>query len=210
MPGLGAYLIIGHTLPRQQIESGDSALGTPGDLAPSPPLTSITYRIGGVVCERIQDDPFSPPRHVEHPCPTPHFPKAGPPRYRDLHLPVRLRLNTRGHLLTSARVSFVAPFAVTSARQHYVLEIPTAASCPGTPRGATGGSLETTARNIRAGALVTFTLPSGALFLTDCNRHLVLPRSSAAIEVFYEGSPHKRTLVGSTTATRPLGAHIPR
>ena len=210
LPGLGAYLIIGHTLAHQQIESGDSALGTPGDLDPSPPLTSITYRIGGEVCERVQNDPFAAPRHVEHPCPTPHFPKAGPPKYRDLHLPVHLRLNTRGHLVTSATVSFVAPFAVTSAREHYVVEIPTAESCPDNPRGATGESIETTARNVRAGALVTFTMAAGALFLTDCNRHLVLPRSSAAIEIFYEGSPHKRILVGSTTALRPPGAHIPR
>ncbi len=210
IPGLGAYLIVGRTHRHQQIESGGSSLGTVGDLGPAPPLTAITYRVAGEVCERIQDDPFAAPKHVEHPCPAPHFPQTGPPKYRDLHLPVHLRLNTRGHFLTTATVTFVAPFAVTSAREHYVVEIPTAKSCPGTPRGATGGSLETTARNVRAGALVTFTMPSGALFLADCNRHLVLPRSSAAIEVFYEGSPHKRTLLGTATALRPRGAHIPR
>ena len=55
-----------------------------------------------------------------------------------------------------------------------------------------------------------FTLPAGALFLTDCNRHLVLPRSSAGITVFYEPSPHKRVVVGSTTARRPEGADIAR
>lgn len=205
LPGVGAYLIVGHTHRDQQIESGGSGLGTEGDLGPTPPLTAITYRIAGQVCERVQNDPFAPPRHVEHPCPTPHFPQSGPPKYRDLHLPIHLRLNTRGHLLTSATVTFVAPFAVTSAREHYVLEIPTAESCPGNRRGATGGSLETTAHNVKTGAVVTFTLPAGALFSSDCSRHLVLPRSSTAITVFYEPSPHKRLVVGSTTARRPTG-----
>jgi hypothetical protein len=210
LPGLGAYLIIGRTHRHQQIESGDSELGTEGDLGPAPPLTAITYRIAGEVCERVQNDPFAPPTHVESPCPAPHFPRSGPPKYRNLHVPVHLRLNTRGRLVISARVTFVAPFAVTSARQHYVLEIPMAESCPGNRRGATGGSLETTAQNVKAGAVVAFTLPAGALFLTDCNRHLVLPRASAAINVLYESAPQTRTIVGRTTAFRPQGARIPR
>jgi hypothetical protein len=104
----------------------------------------------------------------------------------------------------------VAPFAVTSARQHYVLEIPMAGSCPGDHPGTMGGSLETTAQNVKAGAIVAFTLPAGALFLTDCNRHLVLPRSSAPVRVFFESSPHRQTVVGSTTAIRPEGARIAR
>lgn len=210
LPGLGAYLIIGRTHRHQQIESGDSSLGTEGDLGPAPPLTAITYRLGGQVCERVQNDPFPAPRHVEHPCSVPRFPQSGPPKYRDLHLPVHLSLRTRGRLVISARVSFVAPVAVTSAREHYVLEIPMAGSCPGTRRGVTGASLETTAQNVKAGAVVAFTLPASSLFLTDCNRHLVLPRSSAPITVFYEPSPHKRLVVGSATARRPESADIAR
>ena len=208
LPGVGAYLIIGRTHRHQQIESGDSSLGTEGDLGPAPPLTAITYRLAGEVCERVQNDPFAPPRHVEHPCSAPHFPQSGPPKYRDLHLPVHLSLTTHDHLITSARVTFVAPLAVTSAREHYVLGISAAESCPGSRRGVSGESLETTAHNVKTGAVVAFTLPAGALFSTDCSRHLVLPRSSTAIRVFYEPSPHKRVIVGSITARRPEGAHI--
>jgi hypothetical protein len=210
LPGLGAYLIIGRTHRHQQVESGDTGLGTEGDLGPMPPLTAITYRLGGQVCERVQNDPFAPPSHVEHPCPFPHFPQSGPPKYRNLHLPIHLSLRTHDHLIISAHVSFVAPFAVTSAREHYVLEIPRAGSCPGDRPGVTGGGLETTAQNVKAGAVLGFTLPAGALFSTDCNRHLVLPRSSAALTVFYEPSPHRRMVIGSTTARRPNGGHIAR
>jgi hypothetical protein len=203
LPGVGAYLIIGRTHLHQQIESGGSGLGTEGDLGPTPPLTAITYRLAGEVCERVQNDPFAPARHVEHPCPAPRFPHRGPPQYRNLHLPIHVQLNTRGHIVTSARVTFVAPFAVTSAREHYVLEIPTGASCPGTRRGVISGALETTAHNVKSGAIVGFDLSAGLLFSSDCSRHLVLPRSQATITVFYEPSPHKRLIVGSTTARRP-------
>jgi hypothetical protein len=81
----------------------------------------------------------------------------------------------------------------------------TAGSSPSSPV-----NFETTAQNVKAGTVVAFTLPAGALFLTDCNRHLVLPRSAAAMTVFYEASPHKRMVVGSTTARRPEGAHVAR
>ena len=61
------------------------------------------------------------------------------------------------HLITAAQLSFTAPFAVTSARQHYVISVPTV-PCTAQP-GIFSASQETTARNIQRGAVISSRVP---------------------------------------------------
>jgi hypothetical protein len=205
LPGLGAYLIVGRTHPHQQVESGDTALGTEGYLGPMPPLAAINYRLRGSVCERVRNDPFSPPPRLGDPCPAlPRSSRCGAPRHRDLHQQLHIHVSVHRHAVTGVRLTFVAPFAVTSARQHYMVTIPTG-PCPTRPGvlASSGEILETIARNVNRGATVTVGLPVGWLFSYDCSRHLTMRRSAAIVNVYYEPSPHKRLLVGSTTVRRP-------
>ena len=65
------------TTPHQQVGYGDEALGTDGDLAPGPPLTTITYRIDGRTCQRAPSEPpgiQQPPRPPVPVAALPHEP----------------------------------------------------------------------------------------------------------------------------------------
>src|SRR3984957_12733008 len=69
----GAYLIVRRAAPKELEGSGRESLGSEGDLPASAPLTAITYRLGGKLCQR---GPVLPPGGVEHladPCPAPHW-----------------------------------------------------------------------------------------------------------------------------------------
>lgn len=219
VPGVGAYLIVGRTHPGQQVESGGGSLGTEGDLAPSPPLVAITYRIGGRLCERVPSvAPWEAAPKVSDPCPWPRF-ANGQGTVRNLHRPVRLSLQVRGRSVTGASLSFTAPFAVTSAQEHYVVEVPSQPCEPvgrhGGVRTMAGGGLETTAANVTSGQRLTFTMSPAGLFSPQCpvlngrDRRTglrTLPRRSVEVEVFYEAEPGSRIEVGSVTAREPAGA----
>jgi len=204
---VGAYLIVRRTHRGQQVGTGGGSLGTEGDLSPSPPLTTITYRLAGKLCQRGPSLPPGVTAHLVDPCPWPHWPRSSAAT-RDLHQPPHVRLQIRAGTITAADVSFVAPFAVTSARAEYVLAIPTA-ECAGTGsahrRGhklarSSGLVEESLARDVRRGALVTsrFDYP----FANGCGRR------SVTIEVLYAQAGQPRVLVGATTVRAPAGARL--
>ncbi len=125
---LGVYLIVRRAARKELEGSGGESLGSEGDLPASAPLTAITYRLDGKLCQR---GPTLPPWGVEHladPCPEPRWPSARYVAPRDLHRPLHVQLQVSNHLVTGVGLSFTAPFAVTSAKEDYIVRIP-AISC---------------------------------------------------------------------------------
>jgi hypothetical protein len=194
LASIGAYLIVTPTAAHQQVGYGGESLGTYGDLAPSPPLTSITYSIKGKLCERGLTEPPWVHRHPTNTCPWPHFRKSPAP-LRDLHEPPHVRLLIARHLITGAEVSFTAPFAVRSAREHYVISIPSV-PCRVQP-GVFSGGLEATAQNIPRGALIALKIPDP--FAKVCAGH------PATIEVQYAPFPGGQVRIGTATIKLPAG-----
>jgi hypothetical protein len=207
---VGAYLIVQRAAPAEQVASGQEGLGTEGDLPPSPPLTAITYRLDGNLCQRGSVDARGVAAHLTKECPQPHFPAGNLVRTRDLQRPVHVRLQISRHVVTGVEVRLIAPFAVTSARENYTIAVATA-SChePAGVRlprsgpvhgsvgeGFVGSRLD---RNVRSGALVTSRLAYP--FDNACGER------SVTIEVLYSKGPGERqVLVGSTTIQEPPGA----
>jgi hypothetical protein len=187
----GAYLIVHGFSPEEQAGSGAQALGTFGDLAPGPPLSLITYRIGGRVCNR---GPSLPPwviSHLAKPCAFPHFPRSVPEPA--LHLPLQIRLETRGQTVSEFSISLIVPFTVTSAREHYTLMI---LSQPCGARGR-GGSLQSFDRNVRRGDRIGWqvTKPS----TSGCDRHTL------NVEVVYSPGEGLGRTIASATIHAPPG-----
>jgi hypothetical protein len=212
---LGAYLIVRRAARGEQVGAGNEALGSEGDLQPSPPLTTITYRLGGKLCNRGPSLPPGMVQHLADPCPQPHWPTGHYVPPRDLHLPMHVRLQVSHRLITGAQVSFSAPFAVTSAREDYVMRIP-GISCsratlrrePGIGRGYDEASL---GRDVLRNAAVTHRFSDLELFTGICGfpshtRHV--SRRSATIEALYERIGEAPVLIGSTTVQQPAGTRL--
>ncbi len=202
---LGAYLIVARADPDQQLGTGSESLGTDGDLAPGAPLTAISYRIGGRLCVRGPSLAPWQHSHIANPCPFPHFPRSSGPE-RDLHQPVHVRLLVDRGLITGSLVSFTAPFAVSSAREHYSLFVPSV-PCRAPRFAGVGGGIESTARNISRGSLVRFHY--GDPLQAVCPGHL------ARVEVRFTSGPGASEIVGVAVLRRPPGtrsrpAYVPR
>jgi|HubBroStandDraft_6_1064221.scaffolds.fasta_scaffold131148_1 hypothetical protein len=214
LPPLGAYLIVRPAARLEQVGSGNEAMGSEGDLQPTPPLTAITYRLDGKLCRRGPVEPPGVADRLTNPCPRPHWPTSGSVAPRDLHEPVRVHLRIDHRLIAGAQLSFVAPFAVTSARDDYEIRVPSV-SCERVvvgghgPRVGWSGSVASIGRDVARGATVTHWLSGPGLFSGVCGfpthiRHV--SRRSAVIEVVYrqyEGAP--TVLVGRATVTEPRG-----
>jgi hypothetical protein len=211
---VGAYLIVQGSAPGEQIETGGSSLGTAGDLPPSPPLTAITYRLDGSLCQRGPAEPPGAIGHLADPCPEPHFP-TGPVRTQDLHQPLSVQLRISHHLITGGELSFTAPFAVTSAKERYVIRIPSVSCDPSvvsdhgrrviTGHGYGGVTLD---GDVARGSRVTQSLSEFALFSGLCGRPPFTTRwtsTVATIEVLYQHAGEAQVLVGSTIVRRPPG-----
>jgi hypothetical protein len=213
---LGVYLIVRKAVPKELEGSDRESLGSEGDLPASAPLTAITYRLDGKLCQR---GPVFPPGGVEHladPCSEPHWPAARDVAPRDLHRPLHVRLQVSDRLVTGVRLSFTAPFAVTSAKEDYFVRTPSI-SCSrdvlpgqrGVVFGYGGWSL---GRNVTRGSIVTHKFSGPELFSGQCGdrRHLRrVSRRSAVIEVIYskyQGATP--VLVGRTTVRLPAGGRL--
>jgi hypothetical protein len=210
---LGVYLIVRRAAGKELEGSGGESLGSEGDLPASAPLTAITYRLGGKLCRR---GPVLPPRAVEHltdPCQAPHWPTAHYVAPRNLHRPLHVRLQLHNRLVTGVRLSFTAPFAVTSAKEDYAVRIP-AISCSrdvgtgqsGVVLGYGGWSL---GRNVARGSTVTHRFSGLELFSGQCGGrwHLrSVSGRSAVVEVIYskyQGAVP--VVVGSAIVRLPAG-----
>jgi hypothetical protein len=215
---LGAYLIVRGAAPKELEGSGAESLGSEGDLPAFAPLTAITYRLDGKLCQR---GPVLPPGGVEHladPCPEPHWPSARYVAPRDLHRLLHVRLQVSNRLVSGVQLSFIAPFAVTSAKEDYFVRIPTI-SCnrnvaPGQSGVALGYSGWSLGRNVTRGSTVTHRFSGLELFSGQCGgrRHLRNVSSrSAVVEVVYSGYQGAvpvvvgRAIVRLPVGTRPVG-----
>jgi hypothetical protein len=210
---LGAYLIVRRTVPKELDGSGGESLGSEGDLPASAPLTAITYRLDGKLCQR---GPVLPPGGVEHladPCPGPRWPAARNVAPRDLHRPLHVRLQVAKREVTGAQLSFTAPFAVTSAKEDYSVRIPAIACSRDGVQGpgivAAGYSSWSVGRNVTRGSTVTHRFSGRELFSGQCGGRWHLrnvSRRSAVVEVVfsrYQGAIP--VLVGSTVVRLPVG-----
>jgi hypothetical protein len=212
----GVYLIVRKAARKELEGSGGESLGSEGDLSPSAPLTAITYRLKGKLCQR---GPVFPPGGAEHladPCPEPHWPSPSNVAPRNLHRPLHVQLQVHNRLVTGVRLSFTAPFAVTSAKEDYSVRTPTIVCSQdlvpgkiGVVRGYIGWAL---GRDVTRGSTVTHRFSGLELFSGQCGgrRHLRdVIRRSAVVEVVYskyQGAVP--VVVGSTTVrlaadTRP-------
>jgi hypothetical protein len=213
---LGVYLIVRRAAPKELEGSGGGSLGSEGDLPASAPLTAITYRLDGKLCQR---GPVLPPWGVERladPCPEPHWPAVPNVAPRDLRRPLHVQLQVSGRLVTGVRLSFTAPFAVTSAKESYVVRIP-AISCsrevaPGQRGVILGYGAWSLGRNVTRGSTVTHRFSGLELFSGQCGdrRHLRnVSRRSAVVEVIYskyQGAVP--VLVGSVMVRLPAGKRL--
>lgn len=219
---LGAYLIVRRAGGAEQVGSGDEVLGSEGDLPPSPPLTAITYRLDGKLCQRGPVEPPGVTDHLADPCPWPHWPANHYVAPRDLHDPIHVRLQIGHRLIAGAHLSFTAPFAVTSAKEGYEIRIPVI-SCTQTVFRRHGAAVTTgyqgapVDRDVSRGATVTQWFSAATLFTAVCGftsraRHAHIrhvSRRSATVEVLYhEYQGAVPVLVGSTTVKEPPGAKL--
>lgn len=189
----GAYLIVHGFSHKEQAGYSGEALGTFGDLAPTPPLSLIAYRIGSRVCNRGPSLPPWEVSHISKPCPFPRFSHSAPPPA--LHLPLRVRLATHGKTVSGLSISLRAPFAVTSAREHYTLAM-LSQICNPAMHGARGGGVESIARNVRRGERIGwYTHPS----TSGCNRHAL------HVEVVYSSDEGRGRTIASATIHAPPG-----
>jgi hypothetical protein len=198
LPRIGAYLIVRRAAAGQKMGSGGASIGTEGDLAPSPPLTTITYQLDGRLCRRGPTVAPWETSHLADPCPWPRYPHHRVPT-RDLHQPLRVHLQIAGKAIVGVEVHFTAPFAVTSAHQEYAVAI-TSTTCKATGSRGYGMVLESLAQDVQRGALLTARL--GYPFENSCGRRAV------TIEVFYQRAGEPRVLVGSTVAHAPPGLRL--
>jgi hypothetical protein len=183
LPPLGAYLLVRRIAPHQNVGVGGESIGTDGDLAPYAPITAITYRLDGRLCQR---GPALAPwvrSHLADPCPFPHWPSSRYLAPRNLHQPLRVRLQVSHRLIAAVELSFTAPFAVTSANADYQIRIPSVSCLPsahgarvganahgGSAPRATGYAGTSIERDIARGATVTQSLSGSALFSGLCGR----------------------------------------
>lgn len=190
----GAYLIVHGFDAKEQSGSGGEALGTFGDLAPSSPLSLITYSIGGSLCNR---GPSLPPwviSHLAKPCPFPHFPHSAPEPA--LHLPLQTQLASRGQTVSRLSISLRAPFAVTSAREHYTLMM-LSQSCGAGTRGARGGSVQSIDRDVLRGERLSWHVTNPTT--SGCDRHTL------NLEVIYSPGEGLGRTIASATLHAPEG-----
>ena len=212
VPGLGAYLIVQRTRPGEQLGTSGGSMGTEGDLAPIAPLTAITYKLDGKLCERGPSLPPGGVSHLAKPCPWPRYPK-GSSRTIVLNQPLRAALRIRGNVITAVTLSFTAPYAVSSARDEYLIEIPNN-SCGG---AGTGGSQIAVGHNVMKGATVIQVLDARGVFVRDCAPPAATRRSqlsirevlvrTATLEVRYRRTGEAPVIVGSVRVHAPVGTH---
>jgi hypothetical protein len=190
----GAYLIVHGFAAKEQAGSGGEALGTFGDLAPGPPLSLITYQIGGRLCNR---GPSLPPWVVSHlakPCPFPRFPHSAPEPA--LHLPLQTQLATRGQTVSGLSISLLAPLAVTSAREHYTLMM-LSQTCGAGTHGGRGGAVQSIDRNVLPGERIGWHVTNPST--SGCNKHTL------NVEVIYSPDEGLGRTIASATIHAPPG-----
>ncbi len=204
LPATGAYLIV-QPFSASELRAGGASSGPLGQLAPSRGelLTSITYRLNGETCERGLQNART---RLAHPCPE----SAGPRRTelsqrharRELHVPLHVHLQIHHGLVTSAYLSFRAPYTIQSARHYYsvFLPEPTCHPRPG-EESEEGGVSDALERNVAAGETVSARVIYPFLPI----RHPCVKARTTIEILFRDAEDPQRTVVGKITLRQPPG-----
>jgi hypothetical protein len=191
LPGLGAYLIVqrytsGRPLGSVSETDGRDEPGNySGPASPNGALTAITYDYAGRTCVDRGNLRLAS-------CGLSEVPPPRPAALPIVHEPLRAHLDIHNHVITSAQISFHAPYPVTNADEGYSVTAPVC------PRGIAGdGSRADVAR----GALVT--IPVGGVLSEACSRTVTFKVEY----VSFAGGLPQPTRLGSVTIHEPRGTH---
>jgi hypothetical protein len=191
LPGLGAYLIVqrytsGRPLGSVSETDGRDEPGNySGPASPNGALTAITYDYAGRTCVDRGNLRMASCGLSEVP----------PPRLAALpvvHEPLRAHLQIHDHVITSAQISFRAPYPVTNANASYSVMAPLCG------HGAAGGSFSA---DVARGGLVTISV--GDVFSRACGRAVKF----TVQYVRSAGGLPQPTRLGSITIHEPPGSH---
>ncbi len=191
LPGLGAYLIVQRYRSGRPLGSASETDGRdePGNYSspagPNGALTAIAYSYAGRSCiDRGHLRLAS--------CGLSEVPPPHPAALPIVHAPLRAHLHIHNHVITSAQISFHAPYPVTNAGENYSV---TAAVCR---RGLAG---EGSRADVARGALVT--IPVGGVLSEACSRAV---KFTVEYVSSADGLPQP-TRLGSITIHEPPGTH---
>jgi hypothetical protein len=191
LPGLGAYLIVQRYRSGRPLGSASESDGRdePGNYSrpagPNGALTVVTYSYAGRSCVDRGNLRLASCGLSEVPPPRP----AALPIVRE---PLHAQLQIHNHVITSAQISFHAPYPVTNADESYSV------SAPVCHRGLAG---EGSRADVARGALVT--IPVGGVLSEACSRAVKF-----TVEyVSFAGGLPQPTPLGSITIHEPPGTH---
>lgn len=193
-PGTGVFLFVQRPVkPGDQSSTGSGGLNQRNGPRPTPngALSAITYRFGSLVCA----DSDTP--HSHDACPQTRLPAQRPVAQPTVHEQLHVTLDIKHHLVDGAVLTFIAPYAVTSASESYEIEEPFGGhACRG--GGVAFGPVN---RDVARGSTVSVNLPD--VFANSCNRSqtikVVLSRSPTTVE------PATSTVIGTITIHEPPG-----
>jgi hypothetical protein len=196
VPGVGAYLVVRRAAGSSQQGHGEApGTDTPGEgPGTSGALTVISYKYDGKICENGYNAATGHTVKIQHSCPAPNpYPKSlrvTPPGSFVRRPQIALKVS-HGKVM-AAKLSFSAPFAVTSAAEGYSLW---SKPCDG---GREGGGSAVLDRNVAQGATVHLTLMYP--FAARCAGR------SIAVEVIYHSSgPNAKRSYGKTPGELLIG-----
>jgi hypothetical protein len=191
LPGLGAYLIVQRYTsgrPPGSVSESDGR-DEPGNYSsaagPNGALTAITYNYAGRACVVRGSLRLAS-------CGLSEVPPPRPSALPVVRVPLRAHLHIHDHVITSAQISFRAPYAVTNADESYSV---TARVCR---RGLAG---EGSRADVAQGGLVR--IPVGEVLSEACGR---VVRFAVEYVRFVGGLPQP-TPLGTITIHEPPGTH---
>jgi hypothetical protein len=187
-PGNGTFLVVKRSTNPAVGPAETGSHGSNG-LRPSPngALTAITYRFGTTVCSDSGN------LHAARACPHPKI-DSRQTQELNLHRPLHVILEIRNDLIYRARLSFTAPYAVTSANESYELEMSLPPGCHGAGGVELGSAVD---RNVARGATISVNVPYP--FANSCTG------SQAISIVFSDSRSHASIRIGSITIHEPTG-----
>ncbi len=191
LPGVGAYLIVQRYTSGRPLGSFSESDGRdePGNYSspagPNGALSAITYTYAGRPCvDRGNLRQAS--------CGLSEVPPPRPAALPIVHEPLRAHLHIHNHVITSAQISFHAPYPVTNADESYSV------TAPACHRGLAG---EGSRADIARGALVT--IPVGSVLSAACSRAVKF----TVDYVSFAGGLPQPTPLGTITIHEPPGTH---